>query len=119
MSTIGEVTAGILVGNLVCLPRFFQTYGPKLKVLLRSSNSSSSQRRLISTNQTPLKPSKDKGTGEYVELKNGSQMNTGRRDMKNYPDTQANNGPHTFYIHDRDSNGDVEMSTVRSDSQQM
>ncbi|KAI9687169.1 MAG: hypothetical protein M1822_002580 [Bathelium mastoideum] len=119
ISTVGEVTAGILVGNLICLPRFFQTYGPKLKILLRSSNSSSSQSRLISTNQKPLKPSKDKSTSEHIGLKNDSQRNMGRMDMKNYPEPRANKDPHTFYIHDRDSNGDVEMSIVRSDSQQV
>ncbi|KAL9097794.1 MAG: hypothetical protein Q9165_000120 [Trypethelium subeluteriae] len=30
----GELAAGILIGNLVCLPRLFKQYGPKVKRLL-------------------------------------------------------------------------------------
>lgn len=35
----GELAAGILVGNLVVSPRFFTTYGPKVKSLFSSDGS--------------------------------------------------------------------------------
>ncbi len=42
-SRAGELAAGILVGNLVVSPRFFTTYGPKLKSLFSSDGSSEQQ----------------------------------------------------------------------------
>ena len=38
----GELAAGILVGNLVVSPRFFTTYGPKVKSLFSSDGSGQS-----------------------------------------------------------------------------
>ncbi|KAL9063124.1 MAG: hypothetical protein Q9157_008401, partial [Trypethelium eluteriae] len=69
---IGEVTAGILVGNLVCLPRFFKTYYPKFMSLLTlySRGSRSSKAAHDSENSSGARKHTPKSEStEYLELK--------------------------------------------------
>ena len=46
----GEITAGILVGNLVCFPRFFNHYTTKYKTALSRYTRSTSSTRLSNGN---------------------------------------------------------------------
>lgn len=63
-SSVGEVAAGILVGNLVVFPRFFATYSPKVMRLF-----SRQSRRRSSDLPSDAKPIKASPQGDYVELK--------------------------------------------------
>ncbi|KAL9076054.1 MAG: hypothetical protein Q9157_003782 [Trypethelium eluteriae] len=78
----GELAAGILIGNLVCLPRLFKQYGPKVKRLLSKysrSNLGSERPREKGSFARPRhgpKPSSwlqsqmlESQSAEYLELK--------------------------------------------------
>lgn len=58
--TVGEVAAGILVGNLVVFPRFFTTYAPKVTRLLSSYRSRRSSELLLETTPTKASPSRSR-----------------------------------------------------------